>query len=192
MAEIKSAIELAMEKTKDLGMDKEERKLFARKDIENKVRVILKRYQEDMIDDHGVKKEMNNIDGDENLKSRVLGDALIEGFDVTGDNKKIFALFHLTGCGLDEHLGVELEALQKSFTREMEKRRMIITARIGDKLKAMGITGSGIEPNIEEWDEWKEALNEVAHAFSERVDEWKKRLTEAVKNGKQNKPAHGS
>ncbi|OPY77445.1 MAG: hypothetical protein A4E64_01117 [Syntrophorhabdus sp. PtaU1.Bin058] len=183
MAEIKSAIELAMEKTKSLGMDEKERELFARKDIENKVRVILRRYQEDMIDDHGVQKELNNIDGDESLKAKVLCDALIEGFDVTGDNKRIFALFHLTGCGLDERLGVELEALQENFTREMEKRRMIVAARIGDKLKTAGITGSSIEPNIEEWDEWKETLDEVARAFSERVDEWKKRLAEAMNKG---------
>lgn len=180
MAEIKSAIELAMEKTKDLGMDNEERELFARKDIENKIRAILRRYQEGMIDDLGVQKELNGIDGDEDLKAGVLCDALIEGFDVTGDNKKIFALFHLTGCGLDERLGVELEALQENFTGEMEKRRMIVAARIGDKLKAAGITGSGIEPNIEEWDEWHEAVDEVSHTFRGRLEGWKKRLAEAV------------
>jgi len=183
MSEIKSAIELAMEKTKGLGMGEEERELFARKDVENKVRAILRRYQEGMIDDYGVKKELNNIDGDENLKAGALFNALIEEFDVTGDNKKIFSLFHLTGCGLDERPGVELEALQENFSREMEKRRTVIAARIDDKLRARGITGSGIEPNIEEWDEWKETLDEVACAFGERVDEWKKRLAEAVNKG---------
>jgi len=187
MSEIKSAIELAMEKTKGLGMDEEERELFARKDVESKVRVILRRYQEGMIDGHGVKKELNNIEGDEKLKAKVLLDTLIEGFDLTGDNKKIFALFHLTGSGLDERLGFELEALQKNFTKEMEKRKMIISARIEDKLKARGITGNGIEPNTQTWDEWKETLDEVAHAFNERLEEWKKRLTDAVNSGKQNR-----
>lgn len=180
MAEIKSAIELAMEKTKGLGMDEEERESFARKDVENRVRAILRRYQEGMIDDDGVKKELSNIEGDENLKAKVLLDTLIEGFDLTGDNEKIFALFHLTGSGLDKRLGVELEALQESFTKEVEKRKIIIRARIEDKLKARGITGNGIEPNTQTWDEWKETLDEVARTFNGRLEEWKKRLAEAV------------
>jgi hypothetical protein len=183
MAEIKSAIELAMEKTKGMEMDERERRSFARKDVENRIGAILRRYYENMIDREDVGKEMSAIEGDPETKQGILFDLLIEGFDVKGDNDKIFALFHFAGIGLDEHLGDELEALQGSFTREMEKRKMIIKARIDDKLKMAGINGNGVEPNIEAWDEWQEAVDDVACAFKERLEGWKKRLSEVVNKG---------
>ncbi|HOE18253.1 MAG TPA: hypothetical protein PLX02_11665 [Syntrophorhabdaceae bacterium] len=185
MAEIKSAIELAMEKTKGMGMDERERESFARKDIENRIRAILRRYYEEMTDSEGVQKELGAIEGDPEMKKGVLFDLLIEGFDVKGDNDKIFSLFHLAGIGLDKRLGAELEELQRGFAREMEKRKMIIGSRIEDKLKKVGIGGNGVEPNIEAWDEWQEAVDDVAHAFSERLEEWKKRLAEKINNTKQ-------
>jgi hypothetical protein len=187
MAEIKSAIELAMEKTKGLEMDHEERESLARKNVENRIRVMLRRYYEEMVDDEGARKELDAVEGSSEMKKGILLDLLIEGFDVKGDNDKIFALFHFTGIGLDERLGAELEALQRSFTQEMEKRSMIIKVRIEDKLKKAGIIGNSVEPNIEAWDEWRETVDEVANAFSERLEEWKRRLSEKVGNRHQGK-----
>lgn len=187
MAEIKSAIELAMEKTKGLEMDEEERGSLARKDIQNRVRAILRRYYEGMIDKEGVQKEWSAVEVEPELKKKILCDLLVEGFDVRGDNGKIFALFHFTGIGLDERLGAELETLQRGFIQEMEKRKMIITARIEDKLKKGGITGNSVEPNIEAWDEWRETADEVANAFRERLEGWKKRLSEKIGNRHQGK-----
>jgi len=183
MAEIKSAIELAMEKTKGLEMDKGERESFARKDVQNRIRATLRRYYEEMIDNEGVQKELGAVEGDPEMKKVVLLDLLVEGFDVKGNNDKIFNLFHLAGIGLDERLGADLEALQESFVQEMEKRTAIIKARIEDKLRAAGIAGTGVEPNIEAWDDWREVVDEVSRAFRGRVDEWKKRLAEAVNKG---------
>lgn len=185
MAEIKSAVELAMGKTKGMEMDEEERGSLARKDVQNRIRAILRRYYEEMIDNEGARKELDAVEGSSEMKKGILLDLLVEGFDVKGDNDKIFALFHFAGIGLDESLGVELEALQRSFIQEMEKRRMVIKARIDDKLKKAGIAGTGVEPNIEEWDEWKEALDEVAHTFNERLEGWKKRLSRKINNGQQ-------
>jgi hypothetical protein len=187
MAEIKSAIELAMERTKGLEMDEEDRKSLARKDVENRIRAILRRYYEEMIDNEGAQKELDAVEGSSEMKKGILLDLLIEGFDVRGDNDRIFALFHFAGTGLDERLGAELEGLQESFIQEMEKRRAIIRARIEDKLKKTGITGTGVEPNIEAWDEWQETVDEVAHAFGERLEGWKKRLSDKVNNRQQGK-----
>ncbi len=183
MAEIKSAIELAMEKTKGLEMDEKERRSFARKDIENRIRAILRRYYEGMIDGDDVQKELSAVQGDPETKKGILLDLLIEGFDVRGDNDRVFALFHSSGIGLEEHLGNELEGLQGSFVRELEKRRMAIKSRIDDKLRTAGITGTGVEPNIEAWDEWQEAVDETANALNKRLEGWKKRLSEVVNKG---------
>ena len=64
MAEIKSAIELAMEKTRNLVVDSKEREAMAIKDIEDKVKAVLRRYMEEMVDDEDAAKELNKINAD--------------------------------------------------------------------------------------------------------------------------------
>lgn len=182
MAEIKSAIELAMEKTKNLIMDEEERRLSALRDTENKIRATLRRYLEGMTEKDDVKKEMEEIKGDEGLKRSLLMDLLIEEFDIGSDNTRLLELFYIINGGLKESLKKELATLQNKFKEEMEKRGMIIRERIAGRLREMGITGDGVEPNIEEWDEWKEGLEESGAVFKKRIVEWKDKLTQTLGN----------
>ena len=182
MAEIKSSIELAMEKTKNLVMDEEERKLSALRDTENKIRATLRRYLEGMIERDDVEKEMEEIKGDEGLKRSLLLDLLIEEFDIGSDNTRLLELFYIVNGGLQESLKKELATLKNKFKEEMEKRGMIIRERIAGRLREMGITGDGVEPNIEEWDEWKEGQEEAGAVFKKRIVEWKDKLTQTLGN----------
>ena len=182
MAEIKSSIELAMEKTKNLVMDEEERKLSALRDTENKIRATLRRYLEGMIERDDVEKEMEEIKGDEGLKRSLLLDLLIEEFDIGSDNTRLLELFYIVNGGLQESLKKELATLKNKFKEEMEKRGMIIRERIAGRLREMGITGDGVEPNIEEWDEWKEGQEEAGAVFKKRIAEWKNKLTKTLGN----------
>jgi hypothetical protein len=182
VAEIKSSIELAMEKTKNLVMDEEERKLSALRDTENKIRATLRRYLEGMIERDDVEKEMEEIKGDEGLKRSLLLDLLIEEFDIGSDNTRLLELFYIVNGGLQESLKKELATLKNKFKEEMEKRGMIIRERIAGRLREMGITGDGVEPNIEEWDEWKEGHEETGMVFKKRIAEWKNKLTKTLGN----------
>jgi len=182
VAEIKSSIELAMEKTKNLVMDEEERKLSALRDTENKIRATLRRYLEGMIERDDVEKEMEEIKGDEGLKRSLLLDLLIEEFDIGSDNTRLLELFYIVNGGLQESLKKELATLKNKFKEEMEKRGMIIRERIAGRLREMGITGDGVEPNIEEWDEWKEGQEEAGAVFKKRIAEWKNKLTKTLGN----------
>ena len=61
MGEIKSAIELAMERTKNLVTDEEERRSLARQDIENKARVVLRRYLAGMAEEDVAVREFDDF-----------------------------------------------------------------------------------------------------------------------------------
>ena len=91
MAEIKSAIELAMEKTKNLVIDSKEREEMAVKEIEDKVKAVIRRFMEEMID---------HVDS-ELVRSDVvqLGDqvVLVCGFPVGAIRPPNMALLHTVG-----------------------------------------------------------------------------------------------
>ena len=176
MAEIKSAIELAMERTKDLIVDREERQALALKDTENRIRGLVRRFTEEMISGENAVKGLDEINVDKSLKQGILLDAIVEGFDVKAKNERLFALLDLIGVRLPDSLRREFDDLQGKVRDELEKRRMIVRQRIRTDLAEMGITGAGIEPNYEVWDEWKEAADETSNIVARSMQAWREEV----------------
>ena len=61
MAKIKSAIELAMEKTKNLVMDQKEKEEFERRGLEDKLRAVMRRFLEGMTDREEFMAELGGL-----------------------------------------------------------------------------------------------------------------------------------
>lgn len=176
MAEIKSAIELAMERTKTLIMDDAEKKKLAAKELEGKIRAILRRYKEGIIQTGGVEKELDAISGDEEIRRTTFIDLLVEELDLRGNDPNIMELFHIAGNAVDNEIKEELKTLQRDYAEDLKKEEVIIRDRIGKTLEARGISGDSISPNLETWNEWKEGLEATERLFQKRLIEWKQKL----------------
>jgi hypothetical protein len=182
MAEIKSAIELAMEKTRNLVVDSKEREAMAIKDIEDKVKAVLRRYMEEMVDDEDAAKELNKINADLTLKRTLIVDAVVEEFDVRKNNEPLLALMYAAGIDLPETIRSELETLSKTFREAVEARKIAVRERISDNLAESGIAGNGIEPNLVAWDEWREEVEQAGNAFKQRMEELKDKIKATKRN----------
>ena len=180
MAEIKSAIELAMERTRNLVMDDAEKLESQRKEVENRVRAILRRYLEGMTETDRALAELEDIKADSGLKKKLLMNLLVEDFDITSENSRMLDLFHQVGGGAAGPFVAELDDIRKDFSLELEKRESAVRDRIENRLTEMGITGDGMDLNVEAWEEWNDATTETAGAFGKRIDEWKERLVQAL------------
>jgi len=176
MAEIKSAIELAMEKTRDLVVSSEEREAMAIKELEGKVKAVLRRYVEEMVDAGDATKELNKIDADKALKKAIIVDALVEEFDVHKNNERLLDLFNAAGIELPQSLRRTLEELNKAFREEVEAREMASRKRIRDDLADLGVAGSAIEPNLAAWDEWHEEIQKAGKIFTKNMEELKEKI----------------
>jgi hypothetical protein len=176
MAEIKSSIELAMEKTKNLVMDDHERRLLENREMEAKIRAVLRRYQESMIGSEEVARELAALQGDDTLTRYLSLDLLVQDFDVKKDSGRFWDLFELLSGHMNVSLRDEVVELRKALHREIEKREESIRDQIAKRLKAMGITGDGVEANLESWGEWREGIEETGTVFRNRLREWKEKL----------------
>ena len=182
MAEIKSAIELAMEKTRDLVVDSKEREAMAIKELEDKVKAVLRRYMEEMIDNEDAAKELSKINADKALKRALIVDNLVDEFDVRKNNERLLSLFHFAGIDLPQSIHSELETLNKVFLEELEAREIVIRERIRNNLAESGITGRGIEPNLAAWDEWHEEVEQAGNVFKKRMEELKDKVKATSRN----------
>jgi len=173
MAEIKSAIELAMERTKHLIMEKEEKEVFAAQEVESRLKALLRRYMEDMIDKEKVAEEYALIKGDESHKKSVVISFFMEQFNFRENDKKLINLFDIAKIDLPHAIRDEIETIQKKFQEEMEKRREVMSERVASRLKTMGIEGDGITPNLEAWSDWEKEVKALEEVFRGQLGKWK-------------------
>jgi len=176
MAVIKSAIELAMERTKNLVLADEEKTALVEKEMEGRIRAGIRRYLEGMTEIDGVARALDVINADKNLKRSVFIDVFIEEFDVKAKNERLRELSHIICGDLGEPLKGEFDMLQERCADMMERRGALIRQEITERLNERGISGDGLEPNIEAWDEWKEGMEEVRRILKGRFAELKEKL----------------
>jgi hypothetical protein len=176
LAEIKSAIELAMERTKGLVMDDQEKQEAAAKELGLRIGGLLRRYLEEMIDWDDFRKEYAKLEGKKAQKNQLLIDMALDVFDLSDNNDKVFDILSFVGGDVDDTLKKEIESLQHEFHETMRAGVEDVTKSITARLQKMGISGDGVEPNITEWDEWRSALEMTKSLFKKRLAEWKIRF----------------
>jgi hypothetical protein len=143
MAEIKSTIDIIMEKTKNLSLTEEERKTFHRKEWEGKVRGWVQKHLDG-------KNESNALRSNYETQRRrypeirqILKNELLERIKIDGDNREIFHL-------LEELLGIRTETIENhmlSLKIEMDTQWTQKMKSLGDELKKRKIYGSSVVPN---------------------------------------------
>ncbi len=179
MSEIKSAIELAMERTKNLVMDDDEKRELARKNMEDKLRAAIRRFLEGIVAGEDFLREYKETSGDRAAKDAVLLDTIADEFQASTDNERLFALLELIGEDTGGGLAEESRALRRWFAHELEGRDEEIRKRITGRLFEMGISGSAVELNIPEWEESQDVARQIGGLMRSRLNEWKERLKAA-------------
>ena len=177
MAEIKSAIQLAMERTQGLVMDEKEKRSMAMKELAANVLSIFRRYRESLADDTQAEAELDALKCDNETKKTIILDLLGDEFENAGDLSSFDRLFAFVRFVVDERSFRELKQIERSFADELEKERSGIKGRIMKDLAAAGIEGDSVEPNVEAWPKWLEASLELRRSFKRQIDQWKDRVS---------------
>mgnify|MGYP005839568487 CR=1 FL=1 len=176
MAEIKSAIELAMEKTRNLVMDSQEREAMGVKDLEGKIKAVLRRHEQEMISSEEAARELNAIKADKGFKRTLVVNNLVDEFNLHGDNERLLVLFQLVGLDLPEAIHRELEELTRTFRKDLARRKAATGEKIRNILAEQGILGNGMEPNTDAWEEWREEIEQAQYDFGKRLEELKDKI----------------
>ncbi|HAR96248.1 MAG TPA: hypothetical protein DCR97_09855 [Deltaproteobacteria bacterium] len=179
MGEIKSAIELAMERTKGLVMDDQEKQRAAARELGSRISGLLRRYLEEMIDSDDFQKEYEKVDGVRSQKIELLLDAALTEFDSSDNSEKVFDILSFVGGVVNGRLQREVEDLRSDFHQKIKAEADGVKREVILRLEKMGISGSAVEPNATEWDEWKTAVDQTKSLFKIRLNEWKNKIRQA-------------
>jgi len=177
VAEIKSAIQLAMEKTRGLVMDDKEKKSLAVKELAGNVKVIFRRYREGLSDDDEATTQLDALECDNALRRKIVLDLLDDEFESTDDIPAMERLISFIGFVIDETSHKELKLLEKAYLEEREKMKAGIRSHVTEELASSGISGDSVEVNVEAWPKWQEASLDVRAAFKRQIGKWKEKIS---------------
>jgi len=161
MAEIKSTIDLIMERTKNLSASPEEREAWHRQEREKHIRSLIQRLLDDSLTLDDVKDELEK----EKKGGRAaevlehLKNALAFHVDPDSDNERLFRIANEL-AGTPEKL---LQDTLRSCQAECLARKTALMERQRGELETQGITGSAVLPNPEADPQWQ-ALRERIQA----------------------------
>jgi hypothetical protein len=177
MGEIKSTLDLVMEKTKNMSLSSEERQAQKMQEIESRIRGLLQKFKDQALNVDNFKAEYQKLQKDSDLS----GNALLI--------KEICGQIEL---GADNHAWVELLAQIKvadidSVTSVLHEFDEVIDAAaqkqseiLREKLaNAHSISGSAVVPNLEADKAWQENAGQIRAKFEALLNQAKTRLLDA-------------
>jgi hypothetical protein len=166
MAEIKSTIDLIMERTKSLSASPQERESWQRQEREKRLRGLVQRLLDDNITLDGVKDELakEKKNGSAAEVTELLKNALAGHVDPEADNERLFR-------HVNELVGTPEDRLRETLSacrEEATSRKAVLAERQKKDLESKGITGPAVLPNAEADPQWKARREEMQAACAKR------------------------
>ncbi len=167
MAEIKSTLDIIMERAKGITVTEVEKAQFKRRDLEEKVRGLLHRALGGVMDLDRLSNQMAGIDNaDRQAAMETLLQQCLGTLDLEGDNKPVLEI-------MERLLKVDtspLKAILKGYRKNLEKGKSASEEKIKKQLEKMGISGSAVVANVLAAPDWHRYISELKEKFLGDID----------------------
>ena len=167
MAEIKSTLDLVLEKTRDLTLTGKEKRNLEREELDKKVQRIVNRYLDNFFPLTRLREEVEGMDSKEaDLPYRLLTKHLVGHFSLDTDNSAIVS-------ALSEIVGLDttpLTTLQREYQGEKEEAERSYTEEALLALKKKGVSGSAVVPNLNRIPERNQFLKGLSQRYQELLE----------------------
>ena len=168
MGEIKSTLDIVMEKTKHLSLSEEEREAQINEDIRKTVKGLIQKYKDRMLDAKQLEDEWNNLEKENQLSDRkILVDVIMDQLHLNADNSLLMT-------SLQDICGEDTKSLESVLEDYITKKKEVVQARQEalqeDIAKRYHISGSAVVPNLETDSDWTEAMKVFENNYQESFE----------------------
>jgi len=175
VGEIKSTLELVMEKTKQLTLSKEEREKQKHKEIKIKLNGLLQKYLDKELKKEQLKKELNSLqESYEPAENSFLIHEILGRLSLDKDNSPLLDLlrefFSLDVMRIAFLLNDYLDTVTSATQNRTKEVKEYLS-------KKHCISGSAVVPNLEADDAWLADVQNIKHKFNQLLCREKDRLT---------------
>jgi hypothetical protein len=162
MAEIRSTLDLVLERTKNLTMTEEEKSSLQKKELEGRIKGWVRKYRDGLMNLNAVKTRMSAIPEKERKASRdILKNLVLENLPAQGEDLKILDLLERILEESREPYLAAVEHFQKTLAVERSRRLEVLKAGLAER----GISGSAVTPNPDRDASWEIVHQKVLAEF---------------------------
>jgi len=177
VGEIKSTLELAMERTKKFAISEKEKEEMKQKEALQKATGLFHRYREGHLSLNEILKQIEKMEKKTaaTVKELLLSqwiDALSLG---DGDERILKGIESLKGQNLDE-LKQKFHYLLSQYLSEKEKVKEKVKVQFTEALRKDSIYGSAVEPKLEGGELWKKENEKLDLSYKAKLGEIKEQL----------------
>ncbi len=174
MGEIKSTLDLVLEKTKHLSQSSEEKQAQAQKDIENRINGLLQKYQDGLFSLARFKRDYEALRTEFKLSDHTaLAGQVISRLDPGLDNHALFEVLkdccHLDYGGLADAIDEYQAGYQTAAQSRMETQKKTLAQQYF-------ISGSAVVANLERDEKWQQEAQGLTTAVAEKINQERERL----------------
>jgi len=178
MSEIKSTLDLVMEKTRHLTLTQEEKETQKQTDAKNRLNGLVQKYQDNLLRKENLKEELNSLKAACGLNvDKMLAELLLNRLKLGRNNRLFLEL-------LSEFCEVNLKQLEAIFQKFQEAVKSATEERIeqiqSDLAKKRFISGSAVVPNLESDQMWLSMLGRINGEFNQMLNEERTALIQGL------------
>ena len=174
MGEIKSTLDLVLEKTKNLTLSSEEKEQQTQQEIENRIKGMMQKYQDGLYSKSELMAGYELFKKDYNLSTE---DSLI--IEITNrlepdrNNQRLFEL--LQECCTIDTAAIEttIEDFQQAYHTASQNRLVQLKKDLAEQ---HAIAGSAVLPNLDTDESWQQKSAEIRSAYEDRLKRVRKDL----------------
>ena len=174
MGEIKSTLDLVLEKTKNLTLSSEEKESQKQKEIENRIKGLVQKYQDgilsinQLIADYELLKKEYTIPQNNSLIVEIT-----QRIEPDQDNQSLLEL--LQECCTIDTTAIEsiIENFRKQYIAASQSR---IEQLKEDLAQRHNISGSAVLPNLDVDEQWRQKIGELRAGYEAQLNRVKANL----------------
>ena len=178
MGEIKSTLDLVMERTRDMTLSAKEKAGQQNADLKRRLTGLVQKYEDQAIRWTEFMEMCNDLKEKfgANVENRMV-DEILSRIRVEADNIRCLEL-------LTSHFGIKIPALktiQTEFSQALHQEKAGHIEKIKSQLSDQyDISGSAVNPNIESDPNWPKKRNAIIDRFQTRLDAEKKEILRSL------------
>ena len=166
MGEIKSTLDIIMEKTKGMTMSDEEKREMKKKEVSDRIRGLTQKFLDGIITYENLKEEIRPEDEDEKeMTLKAVTDILFPWLIPGEDNSTALRVMEI----FDEIDVKSIEKIIVESEQEIENERGKFKNDLGKKIKEKGISGTAVITNLNADKEWVQKVEDIKKEFSEKL-----------------------
>jgi len=168
MAEIKSTLDIIMEKAKQFSVTEEEKQGFKRQELEGKIKGLVQKALDGILDSERFQVEMVALQAKEkDLVDQILKDEVVARIEVEVNSEALLKILENAAGSGKAVVKKTLADFEIKTAKQKDSRRKALL----ESFKKKGISGSAVLPNVDADPEWARFRLEMRRQLQDAIRE---------------------